>query len=311
MVKQKAHRTYRHEALFWRDAEEFLAGTVPFVEAAVDAGEPVMVAVIEERSTLLRDALGTASTDVHFVDMAELGRNPARIIPAWRSFVDEHTATDRPVRGIGEPIWPGRRPAEISESQLHEALLNVAIEPDTPLWLMCPYDVGRLDEAVVEEAYRSHPVIVDAGEYRGSTSYGGLAQVEVAFGGALPDLGQPIEQLPYREDNLPGVVSSVATTVYQAGMRADEAADFAVVIRELIRSSLWRGADEGLLCTWVTADSVICELQDRTRVSDPLLGRRAPTGDTRNGIWLANQRCDLVQLRSTEAGTRVRVHHWF
>ena len=39
----------------------------------------------------------------------ELGANPARIIPAWQEFVAEHAAPGRRVRGIGEPIWAGRR----------------------------------------------------------------------------------------------------------------------------------------------------------------------------------------------------------
>ncbi len=79
--------------------------------------------------------------------MTQLGSNPARIIPAWRDFLDEHPGT--PVRGVGEPIWGGRRPAEIVECQLHEALLNVAISPATPLWLRCPYDATQLAESVL------------------------------------------------------------------------------------------------------------------------------------------------------------------
>ena len=65
-----------------------------------------MVAVIQPRIDLLRAALGRdAAARVQFVDMAEIGRNPARIIPAWRAFIEEHGAGGRPVRGIGEPIW--------------------------------------------------------------------------------------------------------------------------------------------------------------------------------------------------------------
>ena len=44
--------------------------------------------------------------------METLGRNPARIISAWHDFVAAHGGAGRPLRGIGEPIWPGRiRPA--------------------------------------------------------------------------------------------------------------------------------------------------------------------------------------------------------
>ena len=146
------------------------------------AGQPVMVAVIQPRIDLLRAALGPdAAAAVVFVDMAELGRNPARIIPAWRGFLDEHGAGGRPVRGIGEPIWAGRRPAEVTECQFHEALLNLAVEPHVPLWLLCPYDVEALAPDVVTEAHRSHPALVDVDSYRGSTLYGGSHHVRTVF----------------------------------------------------------------------------------------------------------------------------------
>jgi hypothetical protein len=56
-------------------------------------------------------------------------------------------------------------------------MLNIAIDPDTPFWLICPYDAVTLSPAVVEEAHRSHPVIVDAASYHGSAHYSGRAQV--------------------------------------------------------------------------------------------------------------------------------------
>ena len=104
-----------------------------------------MVAIRGSRLPALRSALGPAAAEVLFVDMTELGHNPARIIPGWRRFLDERCVDDQPVRGVGEPIWAGRRPAEVAEAQLHEALLNVAVDPDTPMWLRCPYDMDVAD----------------------------------------------------------------------------------------------------------------------------------------------------------------------
>ena len=65
---------------------------------------------------------------------------PPESFPPGRSSWTHHAG--RPVRGIGEPIWPGRRPEELLECQLHEALLNVAVDPEVPFWLICPYDAG-------------------------------------------------------------------------------------------------------------------------------------------------------------------------
>ena len=55
---------------------------------------------------------------------------------------------------------------------------------------------------------------------------------------------------------------------------------------------------------------MVCEVADDTVVDDPLTGRRVPFEEDHDALWVANQLCDLVQLRSTEDGTSVRVHSW-
>jgi hypothetical protein len=305
-----ANRTYRHEALLWRDVDEFLSSTLPFISDGLAAEEPVMVAVVAERTAWLRDALGSDADDVLFVDMAELGRNPARIIPAWRDFVEQHqAASGSAVRGIGEPIWRGRRAEEIAESQLHEALLNVAVDPDTPFWLMCPYD-ARLDDEVIEEVYRSHPAVIAGGEYRGSHLYGGRSHVTTVFGQELPALGVPTAELTFTASQPQGVSSFVAIKAYGAGLAADRAANLAVAASELVANSIQRGAVCGTISLWIRDDAVICEVRDAVATSDPLTGRKATGKDHRRGQWVANQLSDLVQLRSTASGTTVRVHAW-
>ena len=53
-------------------------------------------------------------------------------------------------------------------------------------------------------------------------------------------------------------------------------------------------------------------MQDDGHVEDPLVGRRMPPLEATGGrgVWLANQLVDLVQLRSTQAGTTVRLTTW-
>jgi len=126
---------YRHEALFYRGDEEFLAGTVPLVRDAVCADAAVLVALPISRARVLRMALGPEARRVGFADMETLGRNPGRIIGAWRDFVREHAGGHAAPVGLGEPIWPGRSPAEVVECQRHETLLNLAFPPATPTGL--------------------------------------------------------------------------------------------------------------------------------------------------------------------------------
>src|ERR1700732_3164805 len=82
----ETHR-FRHETLFYSGADGFVEGALPFIQDALAADEPVLVAVDETRIDLLGEALGQDAALVGFTDMRVLGHNPARIIPAWRSFL--------------------------------------------------------------------------------------------------------------------------------------------------------------------------------------------------------------------------------
>ena len=117
--------SFVHEALFYRDTGDYLAGTVPFVETALARREPVLVAVPRARIDLLTAALEGRAASVRFVDMTRAGRNPGKIIP-WvlHAFLEEHAGA--PVRIIGEPIWAGRSTDEYPACVQHEALINVA-----------------------------------------------------------------------------------------------------------------------------------------------------------------------------------------
>ena len=106
----RAHQAYRHECWLYGGDTEFVAAMLPFIRDGLAREQPVMVAVPQPRLQALRDALGGDATQVAWADMADLGANPARIIPAWQEFT---RGDRRPVRGIGQPIWAGRGHAEL------------------------------------------------------------------------------------------------------------------------------------------------------------------------------------------------------
>ncbi|MEO8290742.1 MAG: hypothetical protein ABI649_07070 [Gaiellaceae bacterium] len=49
---------------------------------------------------------------------------------------------------------------------------------------------------------------------------------------------------------------------------------------------------------------------DAGRIEEPLAGRERPLLDqpSGRGLWLANQLCDLVQMRAFENGGTVRIY---
>src|SRR5439155_17502304 len=174
---------FRHEALLYAGEADFLDRTLPFLIEGAEAGEPTLVVVDEVKIGRLRRALDGHADAIRFADMAAVGANPARIIPTWHRFVADHAGLGRPIRGIGEPVWPGRTADELVECQRHEALLNLAFAGAPSFRLVCPYDVETLPPAVIEEARRTHPVV----GARASDDFLGLDAVAAPFDAPLPD----------------------------------------------------------------------------------------------------------------------------
>jgi anti-sigma regulatory factor (Ser/Thr protein kinase) len=75
-------------------------------------------------------------------------------------------------------------------------------------------------------------------------------------------------------------------------------------------NSLKHGGGNGHVSIWTDGGSVICEVRDNGRFEEPLAGRRRPlsTSESGRGLWMANQLCDLVQIRNIAGGSIVRLH---
>jgi anti-sigma regulatory factor (Ser/Thr protein kinase) len=305
------HR-YRHEALLYRSDEGFLEGTLPFVRQGLDLGHAVMVTVPEPRLTRVREALGSRAKDVTLVDMRRLGANPARIIPAWQQLLDEQGRRGRPVRGVAEPLWPGRRPVERAECDLHETLLNLAFAPGTPLWLCCAYDVEHLGDAEIRRVAEHHPGLVAAAAPSPGRRHLGNGYGAEALGTDLPAPPVTAEVLLFGNGNVRDVRQQVTRSALEAGLGPVRTDDLTLAVWELAVNSVQHGGGEGVLRLWREPGALVCEIRDRGHIDDPMAGRRAPTvgGHAQRGIWLVNQLCDLVQLRTHPHGTTVRVFSW-
>jgi anti-sigma regulatory factor (Ser/Thr protein kinase) len=301
---------FQHEALLYEGRDGFLRGALPFLREGSERGEPMLVAVGAEKISLLRDALGERADGVRFVDMAELGRNPGRIIPAWQEFLDEQARDGRPVRGIGEPIWAGRSAAELVECQLHEALLNVAFADVEGFRLMCPYDAEALDAGVVHEACCSHPAVVEDEQAQPSHRYRHGDELLAPFHLPLPSPPPGAELLGFDRHGMAEVRRVVGRHAERIGLASRRAADLVLAVSEVAANSVLHGGGRGILRVWSEAGALVCEIRDRGEIDDALVGRRRPDHQQLGGrgLWLAHQLCDLVQIRSGHGSTVVRLH---
>ncbi|NUR06766.1 MAG: sensor histidine kinase [Nocardioidaceae bacterium] len=294
---------FRHSAAFYSGLDGLLDAVVPFVREGLDAGEPVLVAEVPEHLEALRCALDGDADRVAYLDIAAIGANPARIIPAWRAFVADHG--DRPVRGVGEPAWVGRRPVELEECRLHEALLNVAFDDAADFSLLCPYDRDGLPAEVLAGAQRTHPFVEGA-------TYGGHDDAATQFSAALAPAPAGAVEEGFDLERLSGLRRRVRDLALAAGL-GDEATDEVVLaVHELACNSVEHAGGSGVLRSWSDPCSLVMEVSDGGTITDLLVGREQAMSlsDCGRGVWLANQLCDLVQLRSSAAGTTVRLHSW-
>ena len=294
-----------HQALFYGDSAEYLAGIFDFINPALDRDQPVAIAVPEPKLRLLEAELGDRAAPIQLLDMFELGRNPGRIIPAVLGMIERHAG--RPLRYVGEPIWAGRSPEEIREAARHEALINLAW-PEADISVLCPYDVAGLDDEVLRDAEHTHPGVVHDRRLGPSSAYGN--------GAVPPGCEQSLSEPPpgalardFEIDDLGRLRAWIAERAEGSGLDTDRTTELVTAINELTTNTVRHAGTHGLLRFWTAPGEVIFEVEDTGHIADPLAGRRLQTtGAGGLGLWMVHHLCDLVEVRSSAAGTRIRTH---
>jgi anti-sigma regulatory factor (Ser/Thr protein kinase) len=304
---------FRHWMTLYGGIDEFVSTGARFLREGLARDEQALVVVPRTKIDALRRELADDARRVQFEDMEDVGRNPARIIPAWSDFVERNASPGRGVRGIGEPINSERRPAELVECQLHEALINVAFADTTDFTLLCPYDASALPAPVIEEAFRSHPTVhVHGSESPSRTYHEGNAQDRLAAA-ALPMHPTPSWSMAVGSyEDLAAVRARVSGAATEFGLDEARSQAFVLVVHETAANTIAHGGGTGFVACWREKGSLVVEVENRgsfALADQPLVGRVRPgwEQDRGRGLWLANQLADLVQVRTTGDETAVRI----
>jgi anti-sigma regulatory factor (Ser/Thr protein kinase) len=294
---------FEHQALLSRDNATCQGSVLSFVREGISQDGAVSIGVSARLSVPLRGALA-GQRRVTFFDMTELGRNPRRIISAMLDFAAAHQG--RPLRYVSEPCWPGRPAAEYPEAVRHEALVGVALSRH-PASVLCLYNAAELDAAAVSCAGQTHPVVISGGRSQPSPVYAGPGVVPGECDRPLAPVPYPATALSYHDDLRP-VRAQVTRCAQQAGLPRGRTADLTLAVSEVAANTLRHTSGGGTLRVWRTASGISCQIADSGTITDPLVGRRRPAPDASGqGLWIVNQICDLVELRTGPAGTIVRM----
>ena len=297
---------FRHVGYFYRTADEYASTVGGFLHDGLAAGEPAFAAVPPAQMELIADSLGADARRVEFADMTEMGLNPAWIIPRVRAFTGRHEG--QRVRYVGEPIWASRSSAEQREATKHEALINLAFA-DEDAEVLCPYDATALGPAVLADARQTHPLLLSDGRPGTSPEYAVPFRLPSSCSLALPAPPHNAMSYTYRTD-LSQVRALVLKHATDAGLPGARATDLVLAVSEVAANTLRHTRSTGTLTIWHDPDEIVCEIHDEGVITDPLAGRRRPAPDALggHGLWLVHQLCDLVELRSDNTGTTIRMH---
>jgi anti-sigma regulatory factor (Ser/Thr protein kinase) len=295
----------RHVVFFYRDHAERRAQILSFAREGMSGGEAVLIALPGEQARLLGAELGGEPGELLCADLADVGRNPARIIPELRAFVGKHAG--QPVRMAAEPVWPGRSAAEACEGIRHEALTNLAF-PEPYVTVMCAYDLARHAPSVIAAAGRTHPEHLAGGPSVPLPRASDAWQFPPECDRPLPAPPADAEGLGYRTDLAP-VRRLVESHARGTRLAAERVADLILAASEVAANTLGHTGSGGTFQVWHDEEEILCQAHDQGWIADPLAGRvrRGPDGRG-HGLFRVNQVCDLVEMRTGRDGTTVRMH---
>ena len=297
---------FAHAALFYRTPAEFTAGVLPFVEAGAAAREPVVVASHGRNLRLLRVQLNGLGERIAFTDLTSIGPNPGRLLGWMGQVTGQHHG--QPVRFVHEAVWPSRCPEEVSELFRHEAVINQILS-NWRVSVLCPYNLALGPDAIAG-AERTHPTLMRGGHHQASPSYDRHVLVPAEYDRPLGHPPPEAAVLAYRDD-LARVRAFTARHANRAGLPDHRVRDLVMAVAELAANTLAHTSGAGTLGIWVTPNEVVCQVDDSGRIEDPLTGRLRPDPADlggRRGLWVTNQLCDLVEMRTGRNGTQIRLH---
>ena len=310
-----------HRALIGSTDEELVEGTVAFVCAGLDAGQPVVVAATDPTLELLQKALADRP-QVQWADWSDVyGNGPAAAITAVRRLGERHrTAEGSTVRVVLEP-FAGPDPETWREWQRYDAVLDHQLTEaeqagTAPLVVLCVVDTRRVPGVLVGAARATHPLLQVDGVHRENPDHVDAEQYLTS----LPVPAEPLEAtepLLHADSvrDLRGLRRDLAARAADASLPpGSEPAleDFLLAVDEMTTNALRHGRPPVDLRLWASPERLVCTVTDHGGgLQDPFIGYGPAHGEDLSlggmGLWLARQLCDHVDITVTGNGVQVRL----
>lgn len=299
----------QHGVGFHRSDTDLLAALAAPARTALEAGEPVALAVSATTAEALRAALDDPD-GLHVLPApgpaeARSGQTVAlRRARELRQLTDAHGPATVLTEHLPELDGPDGRFWMELEAASHVALAAL------PVRLTCFYPEIPLHLSVLDGARSTHPHLLVDGELRRNPAFREPRELLAARPVAAPELlGAPDRRMTFQAWQLHDVRQVLLGELVAAGFDDDRAADVVLAVNEVATNAVEHGGASAELHLWADGRGLTCEVHDPGPLDDPLPGLVAPhTSDPRGrGLWIARQLCDLLHVWADADGTHVRL----
>jgi anti-sigma regulatory factor (Ser/Thr protein kinase) len=303
---------YVHEAYFYDSDDGLLEVVVPFLLEGLQVGEPMIVALGERKSALVRDALGDTGR-IAFQDVDDHYQRPAAAIAAYRKLFGSRVAEGAgQIRAVGE-LPPPSTEVPWQEWARYEAVINHAYD-EFPVWGICPYDVRAVGEDLLAAAMCTHPDVRTSHEAQHVNDHFCDPEEYLLDRAPRPAVRpDPLERTPAAIELVeptPAVARRAATDLARrARLHEDAVMGLVVSVSEAVTNALVHGRTPVGVRGWTAPGRVVIAVSDGgAGPADPFAGwmpARRPEGGL--GLWIAHQLCDGVTMTADADGFTVRL----
>lgn len=213
---------------------------------------------------------------------------------------------------LAEPVWDGWSERQALEWVRYESLINVVFG-ETDACALCPYDTETLPARILNEARRTHPLLVTGRQDGGNSEY----VDPVAFGAGCDrrvrlDRPADADYLAIDGADLHGLRSFVGERAHKHGLAKQTAQNLVTAANEVAANALQHGTPPIGLWVWQDGPDLICEVGDHGfwhPAPGPLTGYVPPDSALQRGfgLWTVRLLVDLMELRTGWDGTFVRL----
>jgi anti-sigma regulatory factor (Ser/Thr protein kinase) len=300
--------TLEHDALIYGSDDALMSSLVPWLREGLEREDGAIVATTSPHIERFRDALGADERSVSFFSADDWYVHPVQTIAAWRRVLSE--AADNGVaytRIVGEVKFGSTQDLQTSWTR-YESALNAIFE-HSPAWIVCPYDARALPPAVIDQAWRTHPMVWDSTR-RPSDRY----EIPARLLREIVEPGRAVTGPPSLELDIDGRMREIRGSVRALGIEAAlpraRVEELVLAVSELAGNTIRHAGGGGKLALWLTREGVVCEVTDKGGwMQDPLAGLvpPTPTASSGMGLWIARQLSDSFAIVADGEGTTVRI----